>query len=437
MIDRSTSPALFFIPLVLAIVLGAQGPRVGPDCSSTELRGLRPGDRFGAAVVAAGDVDGDGRGDWLVGAPSWGAALPLAGRASLCSGVDGRVLWAIEGDGVGARLGSAVAAVGDLDGAGVTDFQVGEPRGVPAAGRALLLSGRDGSLLRSWRGETPGEEFGRALAGVGDVDGDGLPDLAVGAPLADGGGTNGGRLDLFSGADGRRIRSWTGEAWDQLGRAVVGLGDLDGDGQGEIAVGVPFDDGGAFNGGAVRVLRGADGGLLYERLGTGIGDQLGFALAGGLDVDLDGCGDLLVASPGADGAGIDAGSAALFSGVDGVELLRLDGGAAGDGLSAVALVPDLSGDGRAELLVGASGADGGGPEAGEVRLHSGADGSLLGTFLGAAPRAWLGASLAAAPPGSDSAATFAAGAPVHDDEGARAGSLRLFHCAAGSSGSTR
>jgi hypothetical protein len=391
------------------------------------LRGEAQAERFGTCVASAGDVDGDGVQDWIVGAPRSAASAPYAGRASVFSGRDGAELLRFEGDSASDWLGAAVAGAGDVDGDGHADVLVGAPRGTPPAGSAYLFSGRDGSLIHAWQGVGAGDEFGRALAGVGDVDGDGVRDLAVGAPLADGAGTNAGQLTLYSGADGAPIRSFAGATWDQLGRAVAGAGDLDGDGRAEVVVGAPFADVGAFNGGSALVFAGADGALLFAVHGQGIGDQLGFAVAAGGDVDLDGIGDLLLAAPGADAAGIDSGAARLCSGSSGVALFSVPGLAEGEGLSAVAFVPDFTGDGRAEVLVGAASAFDGAPHSGQARVLSGRDGHLLQAFGGAAGRDWFGASVAA---GSGSESRFAVGAPGHDDDVQRAGYVQVFAPAA-------
>ena len=413
--------------LSLASVLAALGspsvtsPSTGP-AALLSLRGEEPAERFGTSVACAGDIDLDGRLDWIVGAPRAGVPFAYAGRVSVRSGADGHELLRLEGDSPSDWLGAAVAGVGDVDGDGRPDLLVGAPRGTPAQGSARLCSGAGGATLFSWQGLAPGDEFGRAVAGVGDLDGDGVVDLAVGAPLADRGGMNSGSLTLYSGADGSELRSLDGATWDQLGRSVVGLGDLDGDGLAEVAVGAPLADVGAFNSGSVLVLRGADGSLLYAVHGAGIGDQLGWNLAAGRDVNLDGVGDLLVAAPGSDVGGIDSGAALLVSGVDGALLMTIPGLVSGEGLSAVAMCPDTSGDGRAELLVGAASAHGSAEASGEVRLLSGRDGRLLESYPGSAARDWLGASLACAP---GPRLEFIAGAPGHDDDVERPGYAQI------------
>ena len=382
------------------------------------VRGASAGDRFGASVAAVGDVDADGVGDWAVGAPRAGSSLPFAGSVRVFSGRDGSELLTLEGDSASDAFGTAIAAVGDVNADGHADILVGAPRGMPTSGSAEVRSGLDGSVLWTFVGRAAGDQFGAAVAGLGDVNGDGVPDSAVGAPYSDAGGSNSGELAIHSGADGSAILRIAGGAWDQLGRSVAGAGDVDGDGRGDVVVGVPFSDVGAFNGGSMYVLSGADGRRLVTVHGTGIGDQLGFSVAGGVDVNLDGVPDLLCSVPAADvGGWIDAGAAQLHSGKDGSLLLRISGRASSEYLSAVSFQADVNGDGQSELLVGAAGASAGASEAGRVRLVSGADGHDLQVLAGVSARNWFGASVAGLGDlNADGRPDFVVGAPGHDDE---------------------
>lgn len=404
-------------------------------------RGLAPADRFGTVVSTVGDVDGDGVPDWAVGAPRAqvqvaGVTLLGAGSLRVFSGRSGAQLLKVEGDSAWEALGSSVAALGDLDGDGRADFAVGAPRGTPPSGSVQLRSGRDGGLIRTLVGRAAGDQFGSALAGIGDLDGDGLAELAVGAPYGDLGGTNGGELQVFSGADGSAILAIQGQAWDQLGRSVAMAGDLNGDGVPDIAVGVPFSDVGAFNGGSAYVLSGSTGARLLAVHGQGIGDQLGFDLAAMRDVDLDGTPDLLVAAPGADdGTRIDAGAAEVFSGVDGASLLRVYAQQDSSYLSAVDFLGDWNGDGRPELLVGAASAFGGASESGRVRVLSGTDGTELASHDGLRSRDWFGASVAnLGDLDGDDLDEWAAGAPGHDDEIDLRGYVRVIAAAKAATG---
>jgi len=380
------------------------------------LMGSDEGGRFGWSLARAGDLDGDGASELLVGAPMERVAGERRGVVRVYSGRDGSLRFHLEGDDAFDRFGYAVAGGEDLDGDGVPDLVIGAPTGEPAAGCVQARSGRSGAVLWTAGGSEPGERFGHSLDLLGDLDGDGRAEVVVGAPYADAAGTNAGRVVVLSGADGSRLRERHGAAWDQLGSSVCALGDLDGDGLAELACGVPFADPGAFNAGAALVLSGADGAILFEVHGQGAGDRLGSRVGAAGDVDGDGVPDLLVGIPGADLAGIDSGGARVCSGVDGAELLTIAGQGPGELLEACRGVGDLDGDGRADLAVGAPGADGHHPQAGRVRVVSGASGSTLLTLEGRSPDDWLGATLRGVGDlDGDGCPDFAAGAPGHDD----------------------
>ena len=180
----------------------------------------------------------------------------------------------------GDRFGNAVASVGDLDGDGIGDLAVGAPdanKNGPGRGALWILFMDQDGRVRSQQKITDGsggfkgnldddDHFGSAVASLGDLDGDGIPDLAVGAPGDDDGGTDRGAVwILFMDRDGR-VRSqqkiadgaggFNGDLsdGDQFGSAVAGIGNLDGNGIPDLAVGAPLDDDGGTDKGAVWIL---------------------------------------------------------------------------------------------------------------------------------------------------------------------------------------
>jgi hypothetical protein len=145
--------------------------------------GTAAGDFFGGSCGGAADVDGDGVPDFVAGSPGDDTTGAQAGAAFVRSGRTGALLLAIFGDAPGDRLGSSTALVGDLDGDGRSEILVGAHRADAAgvdSGLARLISGGDGSTLWTFPGAAPGDAFGLAVAGAGDVDGDGMRDLVVG-----------------------------------------------------------------------------------------------------------------------------------------------------------------------------------------------------------------------------------------------------------------
>ncbi|MFH1467977.1 MAG: MopE-related protein [Pseudomonadota bacterium] len=374
--------------------------------------------------------------------------------------------WAdamLDGDGASDRFGAAVDVTWDLDGDWVRDLAVGAPYdddGGSNAGTAWLFSGADlaGNLgpadaVAGVIGAVAGDQLGTALHGGGDLDGDAIADLAIGAPGDDTGGREAGAVMLFSGADlsglldaADAYAAFTGTAaGDAAGTRLVFTYDLTADGHDDLAVAAPYADGGATDGGAVYIIFGStslSGGALSSAdailQGPTAGECAGYRLADPGDVDGDGLGDLLVGAWGADGSGTDAGAAYVVLGADlttGTASLRshnqIDGIGAGDmaGLG-VAGAGDPDGDGLDGIFVGAYGAgtanEGAacylaGRTATWPHTLAGADATLMGD---ASDR--LGHALAALDFG-DGAGGLAAGAYGDSDGAASGGAVHLFH----------
>jgi len=315
--------------------------------AEVRLQGEAAMDRAGLAVALAGDVDGDGLDDLLIGAPGNDEAGDAAGQCYLVFGREGG--WpavatlgqgdaSFLGEAGGDELGLALAGGGDVDGDGVGDLLIGAPGAAggvgPAAGvvylvRGDLAAGLDwtpdmalGMAAGSFVGEALGDRAGEAVALPGDVDGDGLDDLLIGAPANDERGEDAGQVYLVLGrpfgwtlgaglADADA--SWWGEEpGDRAGHAVAGAGDMDGDGLAEVVIGAPNNGfGGVAAGQAYLILgqqtawvtdvhlEGADGSFW----GEDPHDRAGQAVAGGADLDGDGFDDLLVGAPGRDEGG--------------------------------------------------------------------------------------------------------------------------------------
>lgn len=219
-------------------------------------------DRLGERMAACGDLDGDGAAELLLGAPWDDESAKLAGRAYLVRSsnlanyqreiLSGELDDAWSGDSEGAQLGRVLACADDLDGDGIADPVLGAPFSSAVnrsgAGAIYALSGASlpGSsrvdTAADWlvRGPSPEDYLGWAVA-TGDMDGDGYPELAIGAPGSSGGE---GQVQLIQGSkliqDDLRPRARVlGEsASDRLGQALA-IADLDGDGFGDLAVGAP------------------------------------------------------------------------------------------------------------------------------------------------------------------------------------------------------
>jgi len=394
---------------------------------------------LGHSVSGAGDVDSDGFADLIVGAPSASpGGLTFAGSAFVFSGADGSQLFRFDGSAASDQLGFSVSGAGDVDGDGFDDLIVGAPGagpgGLNAAGSAFVFSGADGSQLFRFDGSAAFDTLGSSVSGAGDVDSDGLADLIVGAPGSDPSGLNAaGSAFVFSGADGSQLFRFDGSAAsDILGSSVSGAGDVDSDGFDDLIVGAPqADPGGLSLAGSAFVFSGADGSQLFRFDGQAFADILGLSVSGAGDVDSDGFDDLIVGALAADPGGLpEAGSAFVFSGSDGSQLFRFDGQAAGVQLGrSVSGAEDVDSDGFADLIVGAFTADPSGlSDAGSALVFSGADGSQLLGLDGPAAGDQLGFSVSGAGDvDSDGFADLIVGAPQADPGGlSGAGSAFVF-----------
>jgi len=288
-------------------------------------------------------------------------------------------VYTLPGTDANGKLGAAIAPLGDVDADGVLDFAKGSPGENGARGRVRIVSGGDGSTLAFADGASAGDNFGAALAGIGDVDGDGVPELIVGAPKQDVyfPPTNtvlgkAGSTTIVSGATGAKLDEKTVPTADlELGYAVAPLGDADGDGAPDYAVGAP-----GYGNDRGQVL------LHFSTLpsqwtllnGFAAGDRFGAALANVGDMDGDGVDELAVGAPGTDGlfASSDVGAGYVYSMANVQLLFATPGYWTGARLgTAVAAAGDINGDGRPDVAFGGPFNGANGPEAGRVEVVSG------------------------------------------------------------------
>lgn len=358
---------------------------------------------FGLSVTSVGDVNQDGVSDFAVGAPGETVGdSSSAGRVYLMSGTNGSLLRTLQSprpqeDG---EFGKDIAAAGDLNGDGIPDVLVGAGGeavdNMELAGRAYLMSGADGNLLQTLTSPNAQADgvFGKAVARTGDVNGDGTPDLLVGAYVESADDIfPAGRSYVFSGADGevlQRLKSPTPEKDGQFGWSVASVGDVNSDGTPDLLVGARSETAdGSARAGRAYVFDGSKGRVLraLESPNAKTGGNFGGAVAGGEDVSGDGTPDLIVGADREDVSKDRRGRAYLFAGAKGtliqtIELDQSDGearfGASGGLGASVAYGHDYNQDGTPDLIIGAPRAGVKGEEkAGRVYLMSGQDGIVL------------------------------------------------------------
>ncbi len=383
-------------------------------------------DYFGCSVASVGDLDSDGNIDIAVGAygdddgaSSSGAVwiLFLASDGTVksykkISGVSGGFGGILNSNDY---FGYSIASLGDLDGDHITDIAVGaiqdDDGGTDRGAVWVLFLNQDGTVKShqkisdtegSFMGALDNEDyFGCSIASLGDMDGDGVTDIAVGAYKDDDGGSNKGAVwILFLGSNGlvkshqkvnESYGGFTGDldTDDYFGCSVVSIGDVDGDGTNDIAVGAANDDDGGINRGAVWVLFLDQDGIVqsHRKISSTEGnftgtldnsDHFGCSLTSLGDVDRDFADDIAVGALDDDDGGSQKGAVwILFLDLNGIvkshqKISDTEGGFTGvlDGSDqfgcSVAALDDLDGDRATDIVVGAMGDNDGGTNTGAV-----------------------------------------------------------------------
>lgn len=354
-----------------------------------EWRGEAGNDQFGWIARAIGDVDADGAADFVTSAPGHASGGASAGRIYVYSSRTGKLLWKADGR-AGDRLGTSLEAAGDVNKDGVPDVAA------TAGGEARVYSGRDGADVLTLK--SPGSLPLVSVAGAGDVNADGHADLIAGstppppAPSPAGAApqpaASPGAAYVFSGKDGAVLLTLTGERdGDRFGSAVAA------DAFGKrilLIVGAPGAGASRTGRGYVYTALSAKPAFVIDSDDTG-GALGGMFVAAAGDVDADGVTDAYASDFANRAKGPSTGRVYVHSGKSGARLLTLTGEGAGEGFgTSASSAGDLDGDGHADFAIGAWQYAGAAMSGGRIYLHSGSDGRLLGTITGRIPGDTLG-----------------------------------------------
>ncbi len=405
---------------------------------------------LGYAVSTAGDVNGDGYSDVIVGAPHDGATdqgqalIYFGGALGLSTTPD----WSVTDSQPNAQIGQSIGTVGDVNGDGYSDVIVGAPvTAIPPYGVARIYYGGHMGVAEAPISTIVSDErlIGPAMSigTAGDVNGDGYSDIIIGRPFANGTTeVQVGRAAVYLG--GPRALSeaavWSVESAQQsaqLGTVVATAGDVNGDGYSDVIIGAPFYDAGAGDEGRVLVFYGSASGLAstpdWLIDGSVPMAQFGYSVASAGDVNGDGYSDVIIGAP-VYLSGQSVGHVEVYVGsAAGLASTPAWSATSDQGLTAlgwsVGTAGDVNGDGYSDVIIGA-------PEyqdqRGRIEVYYGTAGTLANTptwsAVGAHSGAQLGSSVGTAGDvNGDGYSDVIAGALGYSQDQAEEGQVLLYY----------
>ena len=431
------------------------GRASGVPTASAEFRGTQAASQFGSAIAGAGDVNGDGYADILIGAPFFDDAGRVdSGQVQLFLGGPGAVFdttadATVAPTAAQSLFGASVAGAGDVNADGFSDILVGVPNasvGQAGEGAGLLFLGGAGAFNTTsdaaFESNQVGAGLGAAVVGAGDVNGDGFSDMALGAPFFDSGQTNEGGVFVFHGGtviDTTVDRIVEKNVAGALFGSAIASGDSNGDGYSDLAIGVPLEADYAINEfGKVWITIGSATGLGAEDYpvrglsSTTTAGRFGSSLAF-VDYNADGYPELFVGAPEESGGAGRPAQGFTYMVRSGVRLSTavddtLDGTQAGAQLGHAIAAGDFNRDGLGDLAVGLPNYDTGSQNVGRVELYFGAAGGFNATpdaiLDGSTAQARFGRAVAIGDFNGDGYGDLAVGAPAQTASG---GEVHLFY----------
>jgi hypothetical protein len=374
---------------------GPLGPSLSPDWTAeSPVGGFEP--KFGASISTAGDVNGDGYSDVIVGATTM--AFVYHGSSS---GPSTESDWSKESNQANAYFGCSVSSAGDVNGDGYSDVIIGAygyNDGGSEVGRAYVYHGNSPlpSASPNWTAQSDQEDahFGVSVSGAGDVNGDGYSDVIVGATTYDDGQMDEGAVFVYHGSSSglSTSHSWTAAEADQafaaFGGSVSSAGDVNGDGYSDVIVGAwGFDEEGA-NRGVAFVYQGSSTGLSASSNWSDQSDQagaeFGISVSGAGDVNGDGYSDVIVGAHRYDKGENDEGAVFVYngspSGLSSLPNWTAESNQADSRFGAsVSSAGDVNGDGYSDVIVGAYYYSSGQTNEGAAFVYNGSSSGLSGS----------------------------------------------------------